>query len=45
MLSTAKLMQTLGLQEAGYNYINVDDCYSERSRDADGYIIAGECFQ
>lgn len=40
VLTTAELMKTLGLQDVGYNYINIDDCYSERSRDAHGYIVA-----
>ncbi|KAF8650675.1 hypothetical protein AX16_005113 [Volvariella volvacea WC 439] len=39
MLTTAKLMKSLGLQEAGYNYVNIDDCYSEKNRTANGDII------
>ncbi|KAL0959536.1 hypothetical protein HGRIS_011249 [Hohenbuehelia grisea] len=40
MLTTAQLMKSLGLQAAGYNYVNIDDCYAERNRSASGDIIA-----
>ncbi|KAF8875061.1 glycoside hydrolase [Infundibulicybe gibba] len=40
MLTTAKLMKSLGLQAAGYNYVNIDDCYAEKNRSASGDIIA-----
>ncbi|KAJ8693957.1 hypothetical protein PTI98_008894 [Pleurotus ostreatus] len=40
MLTTAQLMKSLGLQAAGYNYVNIDDCYAERNRSSDGNIIA-----
>ncbi|OCH87607.1 glycoside hydrolase family 27 protein [Obba rivulosa] len=33
-------MKTLGLADAGYNHVNIDDCYSEKRRDADGNIVA-----
>ncbi|KAJ3570854.1 hypothetical protein NP233_g4133 [Leucocoprinus birnbaumii] len=39
MLETAHLMQSLGLQDAGYNYVNIDDCYAEKNRTAAGDII------
>jgi alpha-galactosidase len=39
MLTTAKLMKSLGLQAAGYNYVNIDDCYAEKNRTAAGDII------
>ncbi|KAF8068665.1 glycoside hydrolase [Lyophyllum atratum] len=39
MLTTAKLMKSLGLQDAGYNYVNIDDCYAEKNRSASGDII------
>ncbi|RDB30644.1 putative alpha-galactosidase B [Hypsizygus marmoreus] len=39
LLTTAKLMKSLGLQAAGYNYVNIDDCYSERNRSASGDIV------
>lgn len=35
-------MQTLGLQDVGYDHIHLDDCYSEKERDARGYIVADE---
>ncbi|KAF5371640.1 hypothetical protein D9758_003577 [Tetrapyrgos nigripes] len=37
---TAELMIKLGLKDVGYNYLNLDDCYSERNRSASGDIIA-----
>lgn len=39
MLTTAKLMKSLGLQAVGYNYVNIDDCYSEKNRSASGDIV------
>ncbi|KAF8961767.1 glycoside hydrolase superfamily [Flammula alnicola] len=39
MLTTAKLMKSLGLQEAGYNFVNIDDCWAEKNRTASGDII------
>lgn len=38
MLQQASLMKSLGLQAAGYNYINIDDCYAEKNRTASGDI-------
>ncbi|KAK7451774.1 hypothetical protein VKT23_012453 [Stygiomarasmius scandens] len=38
--STADNMVKLGLQDVGYQYINIDDCYSEKNRSADGNIVA-----
>ncbi len=32
-------MKSLGLQAAGYKYMNVDDCWSLTNRDANGHII------
>ncbi|KAI0758502.1 glycoside hydrolase [Irpex lacteus] len=40
ILTTGKLMKSLGLQAAGYNYVNLDDCYAEKNRSADGFIVA-----
>ncbi|KAI0070323.1 glycoside hydrolase [Panus rudis PR-1116 ss-1] len=37
--NTAKLMKSLGLQDAGYTHVNIDDCYAEKNRSADGFII------
>ena len=28
------------LQDAGYNYVNLDDCYSEQKRSSSGDIVA-----
>ncbi|KAJ7328508.1 glycoside hydrolase superfamily [Mycena albidolilacea] len=39
LVTTANLMKALGLLDVGYNYVNVDDCYAEKSRDADGFIV------
>ncbi|KAJ7041798.1 glycoside hydrolase family 27 protein [Mycena alexandri] len=40
ILETAQLVKSLGLADVGYNYVNVDDCYSEKKRSEDGDIIA-----
>ncbi|KIV99752.1 uncharacterized protein PV09_08672 [Verruconis gallopava] len=32
-LNAAKLMVELGLTKVGYEYVNIDDCWSEKSRD------------
>lgn len=40
LLSTASLLKSLGLQDAGYNQLNIDDCYAEKNRSAGGDIIA-----
>ncbi|ETW78250.1 glycoside hydrolase family 27 protein [Heterobasidion irregulare TC 32-1] len=32
ILTTAKLMKSLGLQDAGYTYVNLDDCWAEKNR-------------
>jgi alpha-galactosidase len=40
ILENAVLMKKLGLVDAGYNYMNIDDCYSEKKRDKDGNIVA-----
>lgn len=39
VLTTAKQMKSLGLQAAGYNYVNIDDCYSLKTRNAAGDIV------
>ncbi|KAJ6609057.1 glycoside hydrolase [Mycena sp. CBHHK59/15] len=39
MLTTAKLMKSLGLLDAGYHYVNIDDCYAEKNRSANGDIV------
>ncbi|KAF7374262.1 Alpha-galactosidase [Mycena sanguinolenta] len=40
ILETAALIKSLGLADVGYNYVNVDDCYSEKQRNANGDIVA-----
>ncbi|KAJ8456849.1 hypothetical protein ONZ45_g18557 [Pleurotus djamor] len=37
----ASRLKALGLADAGYNFVNIDDCYSEKERNADGDIVAG----
>ncbi|KAJ8693945.1 hypothetical protein PTI98_008886 [Pleurotus ostreatus] len=39
ILTDAKLIKSFGLLDAGYNYVNLDDCYAERNRSASGDII------
>ncbi|KAI0726672.1 glycoside hydrolase family 27 protein [Fomitopsis betulina] len=39
ILKTAELMQSLGLKDLGYDYVNVDDCYSKKQRNEDGDIV------
>ncbi|KAJ7185889.1 glycoside hydrolase superfamily [Mycena filopes] len=39
VLTTAKLVVSLGLQDVGYQYVNIDDCYAEKSRSASGDIV------
>jgi alpha-galactosidase len=42
MLNSAKQMESLGLKAVGYNWVNLDDCYSEKQRSESGEIIAGK---
>jgi len=37
-------LPTLPTQDAGYNYVNIDDCYAEKNRTADGDIVEGKSF-
>ncbi|MER7582050.1 alpha-galactosidase [Kitasatospora sp. NPDC097691] len=37
--STADAMHTNGMQAAGYQYVNIDDCWMTSSRDADGNLV------
>ncbi|KAF9530427.1 glycoside hydrolase [Crepidotus variabilis] len=39
VLTTAQQMKSLGLQDAGYKYVNLDDCYSQRDRNSAGDIV------
>ncbi|PPQ64085.1 hypothetical protein CVT24_008898, partial [Panaeolus cyanescens] len=38
--STAQQMKDLGFLAAGYNYVNIDDCWLTKSRSADGHLVA-----
>jgi alpha-galactosidase len=37
--ATALAMHTNGMQAAGYQYVNIDDCWLEKSRSADGHLV------
>lgn len=37
---TADAMVEKGLLDAGYEYLVIDDCWSERERDKNGYLVA-----
>lgn len=45
IVQTAQQMKTLGLLEAGYSWINLDDCYANKNRSSSGEIVAGACFE
>ncbi len=36
---TADYFVSSGLKDAGYNYVNIDDCWLTHSRDADGKLV------
>eukprot|EP00164_Ancoracysta_twista_P003764 GFYU01005047.1.p2 GENE.GFYU01005047.1~~GFYU01005047.1.p2 ORF type:complete len:436 (+),score=142.88 GFYU01005047.1:30-1310(+) len=38
--ATADIMVATGLKAAGYDYLNLDDCWHERERAADGHVLA-----
>ncbi|TDL16139.1 glycoside hydrolase [Rickenella mellea] len=40
VLQTANLMKSLGLQDVGYTHVNIDDCYAQKNRSANGHIVA-----
>jgi alpha-galactosidase len=40
VMDTADLFVSTGLRDAGYDYINVDDCWASRYRDAQGRLKA-----
>ncbi|KAF5310934.1 hypothetical protein D9619_008250 [Psilocybe cf. subviscida] len=42
VIETANLMKSYGLLDAGYKYVNLDDCYSEKQRSASGDIVANK---
>ncbi|MET8148791.1 NPCBM/NEW2 domain-containing protein [Actinoplanes sp. NPDC005259] len=37
---TADVFVSSGLKDAGYEYVNIDDCWSQRERGADGRLVA-----
>src|SRR4051812_24425571 len=37
--ATALAMHDNGMQAAGYNYVNIDDCWLTKSRDAGGHLV------
>nr|WP_255948500.1 ricin-type beta-trefoil lectin domain protein [Streptomyces sp. ODS25] len=37
--STAQAMHTNGMQDAGYEYVNIDDCWMTHSRDGSGRLV------
>lgn len=39
ILSVADKFYKEGYQEAGYEYIIIDDCWSEKKRDANGRLV------
>ncbi|KAG6902157.1 hypothetical protein C0995_003631 [Termitomyces sp. Mi166 len=40
VLQTANLMKSLGLQDVGYEHVNIDDCWSEKNRSTSGDLVA-----
>lgn len=38
-LNTAKAFVSLGLKDVGYQYVNIDDCWSLKSRDSAGRLV------
>ncbi|EIM88748.1 glycoside hydrolase family 27 protein [Stereum hirsutum FP-91666 SS1] len=42
VLTNAKRMVELGFVDLGYNYMNVDDCWAEKNRSADGFQLANK---
>jgi len=38
----SKLYQTTGVAAAGYQYVNIDDCWQAQFRDKDGHLQAGD---
>ncbi|GBE83549.1 Probable alpha-galactosidase [Sparassis crispa] len=39
ILTTASLMKSLGLQDVGYTHVNLDDCWAEKNRSAEGLLV------
>lgn len=42
IMETADVMVNEGYLEAGYEYVNIDDCWSELERDENGKIVANK---
>ncbi|PCH37488.1 glycoside hydrolase family 27 protein [Wolfiporia cocos MD-104 SS10] len=42
ILETASLMKSLGLQDAGYTHVNLDDCWAEKNRSAEGLLVPNQ---
>lgn len=40
-METANLMVSLGLKDAGYNHVNLDDCWAEKNRSSAGDLVPG----
>jgi alpha-galactosidase len=39
-MDTARRFVSLGLKDLGYSYVNIDDCWSTRSRNSSGHLVA-----
>ena len=39
-LKVADLMISLGLKDAGYQYLNIDDCWTSKARNSTGHLVA-----
>ncbi len=39
IMDTADAMVATGLKDAGYEYVNIDDCWAEHERDAEGRLV------
>lgn len=39
IMQTADAMVANGMKDAGYEYVNIDDCWSTKERDADGKLV------
>ncbi|KAH7875279.1 glycoside hydrolase superfamily [Lentinula edodes] len=40
IIQTAQLMKSLGLADLGYEHMNIDDCWAEKTRSASGDLVA-----
>lgn len=39
-MTMADLLVSGGYKDAGYKYVNIDDCWMEKERDANGFLVA-----